>query len=202
MPLTIFCIALGAALYRWRGGPTWLPAPRWLKLALCASLLAAGAFWHAAGTMEPWSLAIALAGFLAAFGGLSLGHGAYYDLAHTQPEKPHDRVGAYQEEPDFAWLRLLIPSGTIAGSRYWYELAALGVTGLAATAGPGVALALVGVHVGQPMYAEATCLALSGALKSVAYAIGWRIASGPRATAVGEWLTGAAMGLGVGIAVG
>jgi len=63
--LTLACIALGSALYRWRGGPTWLPAPRWLKLALCASALAAGAFWQATATLEAVGLAIALGGFLA-----------------------------------------------------------------------------------------------------------------------------------------
>ena len=52
------------------------------------------------------------------------------------------------------------------------------------------------------MYTEATCLALSGAFKAVAYAIGWRVAKGSRATVWGEYLTGAGMGLGVGIAVG
>lgn len=77
--LILACIALGAFLYRWRGGPPWLPAPRWLKLAP-------------------------------------------------------------------GWL-----------------------------------------------------LALSGLLKAPAYAIGWRLAKGARATVIGEWLTGAAMGLGVGV---
>ena len=182
------CAALGAFLYRWRGGPTWLPAPRWLKLGLCAAgltapLVLAWAPWHA------------LAAFALAFGGLALGHGAYYDLAHTRPEKPHDRVGQYQEEPWLAWLRWIFAAGTICGSRYWYESLALAVTGLAATLGPGLALVLAGDWSGW-------LLALSGALKAPAYAIGWRIASGPRATAVGEWLTGAAMGLGVGIALG
>ena len=186
--LTLACMAIKAFLYRWRGGPTWLKAPRWLKLGLCAAALTAPLVL----AWAPWH---ALAAFALAFGGLALGMGAYFDLAHTRPEKPHDRVGAYQEEPDFAWLRLLIPSGTIAGSRYWYEFAALAVTGRAATLGPGLALVLLGDWSGW-------LLAASGALKAPAYAIGWRVASGPRATAVGEWLTGAAMGLGVGIAVG
>ena len=180
--LTLACIALGAFLYRWRGGPTWLPAPRWLKLALCASLLAAGAFWHAAGTMEPWNLAIALAGFLAALWGLSRAHGSYYDLGN---------VGAGSES-DWRWLERWL-----AGVR-WLPLREgllLAVTGLAATLGPGLALVLMGDWSGW-------LLAGSGALKAPAYAIGWRIAKGSRATEIGEWLTGAGMGLGVGIAVG
>lgn len=181
--LTLACIALGSALYRWRGGPPWLPAPRWLKLALCASALAAGAFWQAAATLEPTGLAIALAGFLAALWGLSRGHGEFMDLTH--------RYGAGREESDWRWLPRLLP----IRDRYWYEFAALAVTGLAATAGPGIALVLAGEWTGW-------LLALSGALKAPAYAIGWRVAKGSRATEIGEWLTGAAMGLGVGIAVG
>lgn len=184
MPLTIFCIALGAALYRWRGGPTWLPAPRWLKLALCASLLAAGAFWHAAGSVEPLDAGIALAGFLAALWGLSRGHGEFMDLAH--------RYGAGREEEDWRWLPRLLP----IRDRYWYEFAALAVTGLAATLGPGLALVLLGDWI------AGLNLALAGFLKAPAYAIGWRLAKGSRATVIGEWLTGAAMGLGVGVSVG
>ncbi len=191
--IALACIALGAFLYRWRGGPSWLKAPRWLKLALCAALLAAGAFWQATATLEPWRVGTALAGFLAAFGALSLGHGAYMDLAHTSPEKPHDRVGAYQEEPWLAWLARLT-GGTIAGSRYWYEFLALGVTGFVATLPPGLALVLAGDWLGL-------LLAAAGFLKAPAYAVGWTLAKGSRATEMGEWLTGAAFGLGVGVAL-
>jgi hypothetical protein len=41
-------------------------------------------------------------------------------------------------------------------------------------------------------------LALAGALKAPAYAIGWWRAKGVRATETGEWLTGAAWGAVVG----
>lgn len=183
------CIALGAFLYRWRGGPGWLKAPRWLKLGACAAgltapLLVAWAPWHA------------LVAVVLAFGAISLGHGAYMDLAHTSPEKPHDRVGQYQEEPWLAWLRWIFPAGTIGGSRYWYEFLALGLTGHVATLPPGLALATAGGEWG------ALALAASGFLKAPAYAVGWRLAKGSRATEIGEWLTGAGMGLGVGLALG
>lgn len=181
------CIALGAFLYRWRGGPAWLKAPRWLKLGACAAGLTAPLLvvW------APWS---ALSAFVAAFGAISLGHGAYMDLAHTSPEKPHDRVGAYQEEPWLAWLARLT-GGTIGGSRYWHEFLALGVTGFVATLPPGLALVLAGDWI------AGLNLALAGFLKAPAYAVGWRLAKGSRATEIGEWLTGAAFGLGVGVAL-
>jgi len=182
------CIALGAFLYRWRGGPAWLKAPRWLKLGACAAGLSLPAFLGA-----PWPLA--LAAFIASLVAISLGHGAYMDLAHTSPEKPHDRVGQYQEEPWLAWLRWIFPAGTIGGSRYWYEFLALGVTGFVATLPAGLALVLAGDWRG-------VLLAASGFLKAPAYAIGWRLAKGSRATEIGEWLTGAGMGLGVGLALG
>ena len=180
--MIIMASALGAFLYRWRGGPAWLPAPRWLKLALCASLLAAGAFWHATATLEPWRVGTALAGFLAAFGGLSLGHGSYMDLAHNEPG----------EESWLAWaLRPLLGL-----PRYWYEFLALALTGLAATLGPGIALALTGDALGGIV------LALAGLLKAPAYAVGWLVAKGSRATETGEWLTGAAWGAVAGMVLG
>jgi len=101
------------------------------------------------------------------------------------------RYGAGREEADWPWLPRLLP----IRDRWWYEFAALAITGLAATLGPGLALVLLGDWSGW-------LLALSGALKAPAYAVGWRLAKGARATEIGEWLTGAAMGLGVGIAVG
>lgn len=194
------CAVAGAFLYRWRGGPHWLGGPRWLKLGACAAFLCLPLSLQLADWLSPaWDGGLLLLAFLAAFGALSLGHGAYMDLAHTQPEKPHDRVGAYQEEPWLAWLARLT-GGTLAGSRYWYEFLALGVTGFVATLGPGIALA-VG-HVGGDVSIGALFLVMSGWLKAVAYAIGWRVAAGSRATEVGEWLTGGAMGLGVGLALG
>lgn len=163
----------GAALYRWRGGPVWLGGPRWLKLAalslfLCLPLAAAGEWVRLTGA---WPLA---------FYALSLAHGEFMDLAH--------RYGAGREESDWPWLPWAL--GWI-GSRYWYEFAALAITGLAATLGPGLALVLLGDWSGW-------LLAAAGALKAPAYAIGWALARGSRATEIGEWLTGAAWGAVVG----
>lgn len=188
------CAAVGAFLYRWRGGPAWLPAPRWLKLGACAAGLSLPAALHVGQWWAPtWEGGVLLVAFAAAFGALSLGHGAYMDLAHTRPEKPHDRVGAYQEEPWLAWLARLT-GGTICGSRYWYEFLALGVTGFVATLPAGAALVILGDWSGW-------WLAMAGFGKAPAYAIGWTLAKGSRATELGEWLTGAAMGLGVGVAL-
>lgn len=182
----------GAFLYRWRGGPHWLGGPRWLKLGACAAFLCLPLALQTTEWLPPaWGGARLLLAFLAAFGALALGHGAYMDLAHTQPEKPHDRVGAYQEEPWLAWLARLT-GGTIAGSRYWYEFLALGVTGFVVSLGPGLALVLAGQWSGW-------VLALSGWLKAPAYAIAWRVRAGSSATEIGEWLTGVGMGLGVGL---
>ena len=180
--VALACAAAGAVLYRWRGGPRWLPAPRWLKLALCASLLAAGAFWHATATLEPWRVGTALAAFLAAFGGLPRGHGSYMDLGHN---------GA-GSEADWRPLELLL------GGVQWLPLREgllLAITGLAATAGPGLALVLLGDWSGW-------LLAAAGALKAPAYAIGWAVARGSRATEIGEWLTGAAWGAAAGMVLG
>lgn len=177
--MIIMASALGAALYRWRGGPAWLPVPRWLKLALCAALLAAGAFWQAAATLEPWNVGIALVGFLAAFWGLSRAHGAFMDLGHN---------GAGSEN-DWRWAEILLADLRSAPLR---EGLLLALTGLAATAGPGLAQVLQGDWSGW-------WLAAAGALKAPAYAVGWGFAKGRRATELGEWLTGAAWGAVVGL---
>lgn len=187
LPLVLACALLGGALYRWRGGPAWLPAPALLKRVLCAAALTAGAFSALPLELRWYDVAFATWGFLAALRGISLGHGAYMDLGHTTPEKEHDRVGAWQEEPEFAWLRGLVPAGVLWGSRAAYEGLALAVTGIAATAGPGLALVLLGDWSGW-------WLLLAGALKAPAYWIGWRLARGSRATVIGEWLTGAVWG--------
>ncbi len=181
--LILACIALGSALYRWRGHGK-VSGPRWLKLSLAAAFLALPAALQCPLWLSPsWDGLIALAGFLAALWGLSRGHGEFMDLTH--------RYGSGREEEDWRWLPRLLP----IRDRYWYEFAALAVTGLAATLGPGLALVLLGDWTGL-------LLAASGLLKSVAYAIGWRVAKGSRACEIGEWLTGAFIGLGVGIALG
>lgn len=177
------CVALGAALYRWRGHGK-VSGPRWLKLSLAAAFLALPAALECPLWLAPsWDGLIVLAAFLAALWGLSRGHGEFMDLTH--------RYGAGREEADWPWLPWAL---SWIGSRYWYEFSALAVTGLAATLVPGLALCLLGDPAGL-------LLALAGALKAPAYAVGWTLAKGSRATELGEWLTGAAMGLGVGVAL-
>jgi len=176
------CIALGAALYRWRGHGR-ASGPRWLKLALAAAFLALPAELERGLALEAtWDGLIVLAAFLAALWGLSRAHGSYYDLGHN---------GAGSED-DWRWAELQLAAVRWLPLR---EGLLLALTGLAATAGPGLALLLLGDWGGL-------WLAASGALKAPAYAIGWTLTKGRRATEIGEWLTGAFMGLGVGNAVG
>lgn len=176
--MIVMASAIGAALYRWRGGPTWLPAPRWLKLTACAAALDVGAIRHAIEAPSAWSACLALVGFLAAFWGLSRAHGAYMDLGHN---------GAGSES-DWRWAEILLADLRSTPLR---EGLLLALTGLAATAGPGLAQVLQGDWSGW-------LLAAAGALKAPAYAIGWSLAKGRRATELGEWLTGAAWGAAVG----
>lgn len=157
--------------------------------------------------VAPWWLLPAVFG--AAMGTVCLGHGAYMDLQHTRPEREHDRWGDWQEEPDHAWLlRRLIPSGTLRGSRYAYEAVALGYTGFIVTLAPAIALAASG-H-----WLAALALGLSGALKGPAYMLAWDLYDGfdisrrlpglnpiSDPVALAESLFGAALGLGVGVAL-
>lgn len=180
---SVICGALGAFLYRWRGGPTWLPAPALVKRVAVAVFLASGALWRAAGVLEPWAIATALAAVLLALAGVSRGHGAYYDLGNN---------GAGSES-DWRWLeRWLAPRVPWLPLR---EGLALAVTGLAATIAPGAALAALGDLWGG------LSLAASGAFKAPAYAVGWWLRSGRKATELGEHLTGAAWGAAVGLTI-
>lgn len=195
--IVLACIVAGAFLYRWRGGGfMWAfgRVHRAIKLAACA------AFVTLPVALSGHGLGAAIA-FAAAMFAVSRGHGAYMDLSRTQPEKSHDRVGQYQEEPDWAWLfRRLIPSGEIAGRRYWYEAWALSMTGAAVTLAPALLLALAG------QWPAAAVMLLAGAAKGPAYMLGWYIPRWPWSARPDEIRSceaffGAALGAGVGLAL-
>lgn len=198
-------LVLGAFLYRWRGGPSWLPAPRFLKLAACAAFLnAPAALWMLPAFTLSHAL-IVVACIAATIGTLALGHGAYIDLGHT-PEKNKDRVGEYQEEPWFGCLvfgskvyrfglRWLFWNGRLFGSRENYEIVALGATGFVNVLPAAMAFGVVAHWYG------AVALAGVGVLKGVAYWMGWLTHNASRATALGEWYTGATWGVVVGILI-
>lgn len=189
-------ILLGGFLYRWRGGgfEAWFgKVHRFFKLLGVAGFVSLPLLW--AG-LPWWGIAAA---FGAALYAVSLGHGAYMDLAHTRPERAHDRVGDWQEEPDHGWaLRALVPDGRLWGSRYLYELVALSWTGFLIVLGPAVALAVAGAWLPAAFYL------LAGLCKGPAYAAGWRLNEWRWETfrdpvALGETLFGMALGLAVGV---
>lgn len=203
------CLAVGAFLYRWRGGPSWLPAPRGLKLALCAAFLnAPAALWMLPAFTLPHAVVLVVC-IAATIGTVALGHGAYTNLDRTPP-KDKDRVGEYQEEPWFGCLvfgpkvspdvyrfglRWLFWNGRLFGSRENYEIVALGVTGLVNVLPAAVAFGAVGNWYG------AVALGGAGVLKGLAYWTGWLTHDASRATALGEWYTGATWGVVVGLLV-
>lgn len=192
--LTAFAgLLLGATLYRWRGGPSWLPAPSIVKRAAFALLLAVGPLWALGwprGWLEASGWLLALLGGLLTVG---LGHGAYLDLGRTDAQWPERRnpgnrhVAPFDEEPEFAWLRLLWKSGA---PRPLYELVAMAVTGLAITLPAALAYLLAGL----PWHGLA--LFLAGAMKGPAYWLGHRLSpdDGQRGTKLAEWFTGACLG--------
>mgnify|MGYP000698781004 CR=1 FL=1 len=192
--LAIFGLALGAFLYRWRGGDfAWLSAPTGVKRGLFALLLAVGPVL-ALGTL--WGVAEGAIALLALAGGfwtVGLGHGAYLDLGKTDARWPERRnpgnrhVPPFDEEPEFAWLRLLWKSGA---PRPLYELMAISVTGLAITMPAALAYGLAG----RPWAGLA--LFAAGALKGLCYWLGHRLSpdDGGRAVRLAEWFTGACLG--------
>lgn len=84
-------------------------------------------------------------------------------------------LGTYTKEADYEWYEFIIKPLHRKIPEYWYDFIGLAISGLTYTVP-------VGIIMMNPL------VALSGALKAPAYALGWLIGKG---TELGEWLTGA-----------
>lgn len=123
--------------------------------------------------------------------GKATGHGGGMDLAHSDKEPG---AGREPEKLEYMilWLHDKLP-------RFWYDALLLTIVGAAAVSGIAIILGMINVWAGL-------IVLLGGALKSVAYILGWRFAVKmsvdlDEPTEFGELLTGfAAYGAG-GIAV-
>ncbi len=151
--------------YRVRGGGAGLPGvPRIIRLVVWALLLTVPLWW-----LAPWWAA--LLGVAAVTGATSMGHGDFLDFS------PHGRG-----DPD----ELLAPlTDWITGERssFTHDMIGMGLTGLTYTFAP----ALIAAYWAGPLWFAWWPL---GALKGLAYAMGYRFAVGIQPTVLGEWLTG------------
>lgn len=93
------------------------------------------------------------------------GHGGFLDM------------GTWKSERDDETLEFIIKPLQNRIPDFWYDSIGMAITGLVITLPAGIAL-------GSPI------LALSGALKSLAYIMGWKLFDASVATARAEFLTG------------
>jgi len=122
----------------------------------------------------------------------TVGHGGGMDLGHS-PKEPGSGRKPEKLEYLILWLH-----GKI--SQYWYDALLLLVLGLFSTLGAAVA-------VGHVLPLAGALIAIGGALKPIAYMIGWAVIPDSHgdgdiddATEIGELLTGLFAGLGLGLA--
>lgn len=162
-----FLSFMGAIVYRIRGGlePN-LPRPfDQLVFALGYGVVV---YKASPKRYKPYTfVSIVILSMLA----LATGHGQYMDLAHvdkiTKPETLDFIVNAVFGPDNF--------------NNYWRDFFGLVVTGVFASLPAGVGLLIF------KQWLPGVIIGLSGALKAVAYAIGWGVGLG---TVGGEYLTG------------
>lgn len=207
--LYIFSFALlGAIISRWHGGGFVGGSPKLLKNVIWAvpfGAFAAVVFDSKNRIITDWlqetferlsyidfeiidtvvlASAVALC-FILCVLGKTTGHGGGMDLAHSDKE-PGGNPSRSPEKLEhlILWLHGKIP-------QYWYDFLLLAIVGMAATSGGIFAAAFFGA-------VPAIVVATGGAMKAVAYAVGWKWFNPKRgpydqideATEVGEFLTG------------
>lgn len=195
--LVIAAAFYGGILSRWHGGGFISGSPKVLKNALWAFPFAAVSFLaldHAG--VDGWPLyAAAAVSFALCLFGKATGHGGGMDLAHS-PKEPGGTPSRNPEKLErlILWLHGKMP-------QYWYDFLLLVIIGLFSTSGAALALGYVNPLAGL-------IVAAGGALKAVAYAIGWKfdnmLGDFPKdfdePTEIGEFLTGAFAFAGLAIA--
>ena len=177
--------AVGALISRFHGGGFKGGVNKSLKNALWAlpfSLCCYTAFYlnNLSGALVWALIAISFFGCLLK----ATGHGGGMDLGRSEKEPGNGR-SLEKVEYLIHWLYPHL-------SRFWYDFLILVLAGIAAVLGGIIAFSYL-----NPLYG--IIIAIGGAMKGVAYAIGWKIypeGSGPgikhfnEATQIGEALTG------------
>lgn len=161
LPLT----ALGAFLYRWRGG-LFENGPRPIAQALFSSF---PCLFVPALVIQPGDTGILIGMFLWATVWECTGHGGWMDLGTWPKERKDER------------LEFLIKPFKKYMSEYWYDALGLGLTGLIVTLPAGIYVQIYG----HPY--EGLLLGLSGLLKTPGYMIGRALFNN---TESGEWISG------------
>lgn len=177
--LLAFFAALGGLISRWHGGG-FFKAAKVLKNAVWSLPFTYVAFIAHTGY---WAIACALLVFIASFAGKATGHGGGMDLGTN-----HKEPGAGRDPEKLEWFLVWAHDDL---PRYWYDAALMTWIGFVGSLGAAIAIGVVNPWAG-------VVIALGGAMKGLAYMIGWRLegklSSFPKdlkePTEIGEFLTG------------
>lgn len=167
--LIIVLAAIGAYLFRMRGGSLGPSLPRPFEQALFCLIFAPIAYFSLDGALQSyWLYGVSFVVYALAVVAVLKGHGRNMDLGHFH--KPNSETEPEWYEWSIKWLIGKVPE-------YWYDVVGIGVSGFTYTLIPGLCLAIAGPLSGLPLWTIplGVFLALSGFTKSAAYMIGWHI---------------------------
>lgn len=174
--ITFIAALLGGVIYRLRGwGPADPNIQYWWKRRPILQMAFALPYAFALMGYSWWVALLVLAVTTVS---VITGHASYIDLGGVKTGALNMPADGQSNE----WYGTWIP-----GSGYWRDFAGLVVSGMLITAPCGLALIWAG-H-----WTSGAAIVASGALKAVAYAIGWRMPVDfkYRGIATGEFITGA-----------
>lgn len=175
---------IGAFISRWHGGGLIHGTPKAIK-ALVWSFPFALVVYLNTGAGDTKSIMYSAFTLISCMVFKNTGHGGGMDLGYN-PKEPN--AGRKPEKIEYLilWLHGRIPT-------YWYDFTLLAIIGLFSTIAPSIVIGMDNLLLGM-------IIALSGAFKAVAYAIGWKLLDMGKiqhlpynfnhATAIGELLTG------------
>lgn len=166
--LVVVFAAIGAYLFRMRGGSLGPSLPRPFEQALFCLIFAPNIYLALNGALQSyWLYGVSFVAYALSVVAVLKGHGRNMDLAHYH--KPNSEIEPEWYEWSIKWLQ-----GKV--SEYWYDVVGIGVSGFTYTLIPGICVALAPLS-GFPMWFAALgfVLAISGFTKSLAYMIGWHV---------------------------
>jgi hypothetical protein len=166
--LIIVLAAIGAYLFRMRGGSLGPSLPRPFEQAIFCLIFAPIVYLSLDGALQSyWLYGTAFTAYALAVVAVLKGHGRNMDLGHYH--KPNSETEPEWYEWTIKWLVGKVPE-------YWYDVVGIGVSGFTYTVIPGLVVAFAPLS-GYSLWAIplGIGLALSGFTKSLAYMIGWHI---------------------------
>lgn len=193
MEIILFAI-IGGILSRWHGSASW--GCKSLKNIIWATPIALCMVFELLPYTNYFVTAIATAtAFISCLAGKATGHGQYMSFANSVKYMKEKRVDFIlkwffgkdprTDETLKGKVFLVIKAIALYGKRklWWRCFSGLSIVGFAAVSGAVLVMSFINPQ-------AALIIASGGCLKAVAYALGWAVFKGDKATITGEFLTG------------